>query len=106
MGKLPFSFRINNLCHPLYLGAEDEREFKTWTNVLKQVIQQLETTQGSKTDEADIRTNKDIDFSVQVINEVTHGGATLAECKVSLLSSDLSELRCQSGCLLDFLGIT
>ena len=64
MGKLPWSFRINNLCHPLYLGAgniclsffvsflsEDEKEFQKWIAILEQVQQNLLVEPSSKTDQ-------------------------------------------------------
>eukprot|EP01119_Soliformovum_irregulare_P017229 TRINITY_DN5080_c0_g1_i1.p1 TRINITY_DN5080_c0_g1~~TRINITY_DN5080_c0_g1_i1.p1 ORF type:complete len:956 (-),score=247.96 TRINITY_DN5080_c0_g1_i1:60-2927(-) len=82
IGKSPFSFRIQNLCHPLYLAAEDEKQYNTWINIFEQVIQNMHAEVASKTDAADVKTSKDIEYYTQIINERTQQATQISESKV------------------------
>ena len=67
-----------NYAHPLYLGAEDEKEYNMWLNIIEQAQQSLAFQSESKTDQ-DIKNELNIDYSVSVVEErvdsnVSEGG--------------------------------
>lgn len=66
--KVKYSFRLNNLLHPLYLGAEDENELLTWKNIFQKVKSASEELKESVTDQ-EIKKNAHIDYTVEVLNE-------------------------------------
>lgn len=51
MGKVPNAFRVCHSVHPLYLGAEDEKEYKIWLSTLETVKQKFELQTETKTDD-------------------------------------------------------
>lgn len=79
---MPFSFRLVNFAHPLYLGADDEKEFNVWTKSIENAIGAIELRNESKTD-PDIKTNLNIDYTVEIFNEKLDNTASdLASAKI------------------------
>jgi len=67
--KMPYSFRVWNTHHPFYLGAEDEKEFDTWVNLIGSSKSNFQNQLESKTDK-DVVSSGFVDFTVQILHEV------------------------------------
>jgi hypothetical protein len=66
--RIPNSFRLVNFAHPLYLGADDEKEFNLWVSVIENAQAQLSFQSETKTDPG-IKTETNVDFTVEVLEE-------------------------------------
>eukprot|EP01117_Protostelium_nocturnum_P007950 TRINITY_DN2837_c0_g1_i1.p1 TRINITY_DN2837_c0_g1~~TRINITY_DN2837_c0_g1_i1.p1 ORF type:complete len:916 (-),score=349.29 TRINITY_DN2837_c0_g1_i1:263-3010(-) len=82
VSKTPFSFRVVNHLHPLHLSAEDEKEFFTWIELIKEAREQNMQETNSVTKVDGVKTNSYVDYNIEVKEEVEISqGETLAETK-------------------------
>eukprot|EP01114_Cavostelium_apophysatum_P019842 TRINITY_DN6491_c0_g1_i2.p1 TRINITY_DN6491_c0_g1~~TRINITY_DN6491_c0_g1_i2.p1 ORF type:complete len:953 (-),score=324.01 TRINITY_DN6491_c0_g1_i2:1894-4752(-) len=80
--RMPFSFRLVSHIHQFYLSAEDEQEYNTWLNIIGQAQQTAAFQTETKTDK-DIKTNKNIDYSLEIVSEkIDKSAKIIGEAKI------------------------
>ncbi|PRP76223.1 ADP-ribosylation factor 1 [Planoprotostelium fungivorum] len=83
ISKIQNAFRIVSSVHPLSLTAEDEREFLTWTNMIRAAKEQAGSETESKTvNDGITRTGAYIEYTVNAESEIVNPNAkTIDEAK-------------------------